>query len=97
MSDFTYSPPESAVFLDNLRQYLQAIDKQDVAQLLLYATYDVSSDGQFSYLRWDSYNATVTFLSVLTRFLNFLKKLNKTYYWLFKKFFLEKSVMKYVI
>lgn len=59
MTEFTYTSPESTVFLHTLRGYLQAIGKDELAILLVNSSYEVSSSSSFSSVRWNSYNATV--------------------------------------
>lgn len=77
MTEFTYSPPESTVFLHTLRSYLQATGKDDIANLLANSSYEVSSCGSFSHVRWNSYDATVRFFVPVVRIPKFTEEVRK--------------------
>lgn len=57
VSDFTYAPPESNVFLHTLRLALEAGGRPSLSALLAGAQCEFHTDGQFSRARWNEYNA----------------------------------------
>lgn len=77
MTEFTYTPPESTVFIHTLRGYLQAIDKNELAILLVNSRYEVSSSSSFSSVRWNSYNATVRLLVPVVHLPKFTAEVKK--------------------
>jgi hypothetical protein len=77
LTEFTYSPPESAVFLHTLRGYLQAIGKNDIATLLINATYQLSSSSSFSRVRWNFFNATLRFFVPVANISKFTESVRK--------------------
>lgn len=77
MTEFTYTPPESTVFLHTLRGYLQAIGKDEIAILLVNSSYEVSPSGSFSHVRWNFYDATVRLFVPVVRISKFTAEVKK--------------------
>jgi hypothetical protein len=57
--EFTYSFPDPVAFLHTVRELLEAEGKSQAASALIGGQCDFQSYGQFSRLRWNSYNATI--------------------------------------
>lgn len=59
MSEFTYDVPDTKAYLYTLRLYLQSINRQDIADLLGYATCNIDVSSSYSRIRWNSYATTI--------------------------------------
>lgn len=76
MSRFTNEFPDQSTFMYTLRMFLEASNEQGISALLDGAQCEFNTDGQFSYKRWHSYTASVTFrvsVEALSRFTQDIK------------------------
>jgi hypothetical protein len=61
MSDFTYNPPDSAIFMHTLRKYLRETGRENISDLLIGATVEFFTTGSYSGRHWDHFYSEIIF------------------------------------
>lgn len=78
MSDeYTYEFPDSKSFVYTLRQFLEAKQEFDLSELLQGAECSFESYGQFSHIRWNTYDAVIRFTVLVEKLGSFTEDIEK--------------------
>lgn len=78
MSDeYTNDFPDSKSFLYTLRQFLEAKQEFELSELLQGAECNFESYGQFSHIRWNTYDATIRFTVLVEKLASFNEEIEK--------------------
>jgi hypothetical protein len=78
MSEYTYEFPDSTAFLYTLRRVLEVKQENHLSELLQGAECSFSSFGQFSRIRWNTYDTTIRFSVLIEKFDLFPDSLKKS-------------------
>ena len=75
--DYTYEFPDSEAFIYTLRRLLEAKQEIQLSDLLQGAECTFSSFGQFSHIRWNTYDTTLRITVLLEKFEVFSDEVKK--------------------